>query len=50
MIPVVIVDTQGTMHTRRRQLTQISRDEVGVGGQREIPKGRGTQNETRICL
>lgn len=53
VIPIVIVGTQGAVNAQRRQLTQISREEVGWGvggGQREIPKGHDSQKEARVFL
>ena len=46
----MILDIQGTMNTQGRQLTPISGDEVGVDGQRKIPKGDAFQSETEVCL
>lgn len=46
VVPAMILDIQGTVNTQRRQLTQISGDEVGEDGQREIPKEDAFQNET----
>ena len=46
MVPAMILDIQGTVTAQRRQLTQISGDEVGEGGQREFPKEDDFQNET----
>lgn len=46
MVPAMILDIQGTVNAQRRQLPQISGDEVGEDGQREFPKEDDFQNET----
>lgn len=37
---------QGTVNAQRKRLTQISGDEVGEDGQREVSKEEDFQNET----